>query len=255
MTVTASISSGPARPGSVVQGNRIGTTLDGLLDLGNGDDGIQVQDATGAVIGGVGVGAGNLVSGNDDDGVVLILAGTSSNTVRGNLIGTDAGGLLSLANTSDGILIQGAVDNTIGGGIAMARNVVSGNGDDGIACTSGAMDNDIQGNYVGTDLNGTLPLQNGDDGIVLQGASANVVGGTLPGAANVISGNVSDGILVSSSASGTGSRATGSGPTSPEPRLWATRTTGSRSRTPPATPSGVPQPVPAISSRGTMTTA
>src|SRR5207245_227706 len=53
--------------------------------------------------------------------------------------------------------------------------------------------NRIQGNYIGTDVSGTRALPNADG--ILAGAG-NLIGGTQPGARNLISGNRSSGITI-----------------------------------------------------------
>ena len=58
------------------------------------------------------------------------------------------------------------------------------------------MGNVIQGNTIGTDATGTRALGNADDGVSISASSGNLVGGTTPGALNLISGNGQDGILV-----------------------------------------------------------
>jgi Bacterial Ig-like domain/Bacterial Ig domain len=63
-------------------------------------------------------------------------------------------------------------------------------GDDGITVRgSGASGNRIEGNYIGTDASGTSDLGNGRYGVRIDEAQNNVVGGTSPGARNVLSGN------------------------------------------------------------------
>ena len=76
----------PGTVGIVVQGNKIGTTADGLAALGNGDDGLVMSQSTNNVIGGTTAGAGNLIAGNSDYGVSLRDTGTSGNLVQGNTI-------------------------------------------------------------------------------------------------------------------------------------------------------------------------
>jgi len=56
--------------------------------------------------------------------------------------------------------------------------------------------NVIEGNFLGTDISGTIALGNGNGGIGL-GSSNNIVGGTEPGSGNLISGNVYVGISIS----------------------------------------------------------
>jgi titin len=53
----------------------------------------------------------------------------------------------------------------------------------------------IQGNLIGTDKTGSLPLPNGP-GVVMGNSADNMIGGTITGARNVISGNSSDGVQI-----------------------------------------------------------
>src|SRR5205085_7546890 len=82
--------------------------------------------------------------------------------------------------------------NTIGGTTAAARNVISGNNGTGIGINggfTGSFGNVIQGNYIGTDPSGTKVVRNLGYGVALVwGTHDNTIGGTLPGAGNVISG-------------------------------------------------------------------
>jgi hypothetical protein len=86
----------------------------------------------------------------------------------------------------------------IGGASAGAQNVISGNGTHGVQITgTGASNNRIEGNRIGTDADGTTALGN-LEGVVISGASGNFVGGPEVGAGNVISGNTVRGVVISS---------------------------------------------------------
>src|SRR5204863_1250373 len=97
-------------------------------------------------------------------------------------------------------------NNLIGGTTAAARNVVSGNRFSGVYFSSPNIQttgNVIQGNYVGTDVSGTLALPNctaagSTAGIVLSSNNAKI-GGLEPGAGNLVSGNTADGVSVTGS--------------------------------------------------------
>src|SRR5205807_2508152 len=52
----------------------------------------------------------------------------------------------------------------------------------------------IQGNYIGTDRSGTLARGNSDYGVVVGNAPGTIVGGTDPGAGNVIAGSTVAGV-------------------------------------------------------------
>jgi titin len=186
---------------NLIAGNLIGTTATGLAALGNGA-GVHVW-GNNNTIGGTTVGSRNVISGNtgaggagfinaaiDIENVGAVLAGGSYNLVEGNYIGTDITGTTSLGGQT-GIIIAGAY-NTIGGTTAAARNVISGNNGFGIQSNggfTGSFGNVIQGNYIGTDPSGTTVVRNLGYGVALTwGTHDNTIGGTLPGAGNVISG-------------------------------------------------------------------
>jgi hypothetical protein len=92
--------------------------------------------------------------------------------------------------------VFGADDNTIGGTVTGARNVISGNGGDGVVIFgSDATGNKVQGNFIGTGANGTTALGN-DDGVVISSGHDSTIGGTASGAGNRIANNDQDGVLV-----------------------------------------------------------
>ncbi|HKZ26575.1 MAG TPA: right-handed parallel beta-helix repeat-containing protein [Rubrobacteraceae bacterium] len=155
---------------------------------------IQAADSTvkGLVI--------NRFAGN---GVLLSGSGATDNKIEGNFIGTNAAGTADLGNGDDGVDVFGADNNTIGGTATGARNILSGNGGDGVQIVGGlgTTGNEILGNYIGTDKNGTSALGNTEEGVLIFSVSDNTVGGTTAGARNVISGNNQDGVQISGNAS------------------------------------------------------
>ena len=176
---------------NIVEGNFIGTDANGITDLGNGLSGVEVS-GTAHTIGGTAAAARNIISGNDSWGVLL---GLGSNTnVQGNYIGTDVSGTQAIGNGSVGTFIVGSSSHTIGSSIAGGGNLISGNEDYGVRMESSATGNLVQGNYIGLDASGTLPLGNGFAGIWVSDSPANIIG--VPGAGNVVSANGSYGIVV-----------------------------------------------------------
>ena len=177
---------GSAATNAIVTGNYIGTDVTGTLDLGNAGSGVFVS-APGALIGNGASGPGNLISGN---GVGISIAAAATGTqILGNLIGTKAAGNAALGNTTDGILLSGTTA-TVGGTVAASRNVISGNGTNGVQITgSGATGNVVIGNYIGTSSTGNAAVPNANDGVFLNGAPNNTIGGSLAGQRNIISGN------------------------------------------------------------------
>ena len=186
--------------GNTIQGNYIGTDLTGTIDLGNGVNGIAISQGSGNnLIGGTVAGAGNLISGNDEFGIIVVDPESNSNVVQGNLIGTDVTGTADLGNSSVGVVIgAGASNNVVGGTESEARNLISGNDSAGVHIdTVGSTGNLVQGNYIGTDITGTLPLGNVFEGVFIgTGTSNNIIGGATPGAGNLISGNNGNGVTI-----------------------------------------------------------
>ncbi len=72
------------------------------------------------------------------------------NQVKANYVGLNAAGTGALGNAQDGIYLNGANSNTIGGTTAAERNVVSANAGNGVRI-NGSFSNTVSGNYVGTD--------------------------------------------------------------------------------------------------------
>ncbi len=182
-----------------VQGNYIGTDVNGTAAIGNSLSGVQVN-ATGNTIGGTVAGAGNLISGNVQHGVLIQGGSNVANNVQGNLIGTSANGTADLGNTLDGVQVLNSSGNLIGGTTALTRNIISGNNANGVNLTgSGSSDNSVLGNYIGTNLAGTADLGNMLSGILVTSAN-NDIGSTLAGSGNLISGNDRFGITIQGSA-------------------------------------------------------
>lgn len=181
---------------NTVEGNRIGTNQAGTGALAN-DTGVYL-DGTGNTIGGDSTnGEGNQISGNTDAGVQLDGAGTTGNMVEGNSIGLDAAGTGSLANRY-GVYITGAQNNTIGGdSTAGEGNTISGNTLHGVYLSGvGSTGNIVSGNQIGTNVAGTGAAANLAQGVLIEDASGNTIGGTAAGAGNLISGNTLDGVKI-----------------------------------------------------------
>ncbi len=181
-----------------VQGNLIGTNSSGTADVGNTLDGVILLDgASGNTVGGTASGAGNVISGNDGDGVGITEFLTSGNLVQGNLIGTDITGAVVMPNGGSGVsLSDGALTNVIGGIAPGAGNVISGNIGEGVRIANpDTQGNQVQGNLIGTNADDAM-LGNGSHGILAIGSGANEIGGSEAGAGNTIAFNGGDGIAV-----------------------------------------------------------
>jgi hypothetical protein len=177
----------------VIQGNYIGTNATGAAAAPNSANGILVTGPAAITIGGVAGGTGNVISGNDVDGILFAASTGLSPTqylVQGNFIGTNAAGSAAVGNSQNGVEIR-TPNAVIGGTVSGAGNVISGNAIVGVIC--GGANALVQGNDIGTDATGNNPIPN-VNGIVL-GANNVTIGGTSAAARNVISGNA-NGIVI-----------------------------------------------------------
>jgi hypothetical protein len=162
--------------GNTIEGNFIGTDVTGSIDLGNSGDGIFGSSGIGShVI------RGNVISGNGGNGVSV--SDGLSNHVEDNFIGTDATGTFALGNDLNGI--RASFDSVVA-----RRNVISGNGQDGIFSLGLNL---FQGNFIGTDATGTLPIGNAGHGLR---ATIDQVGGVNDGEGNTIAFNGGSGVVV-----------------------------------------------------------
>jgi len=190
---------------NLIQGNLIGTNAAGAAAVPNGN-GISISEGQNNTIGGTTASARNIISGNAARGVVITTGYNfpvvTANVVQGNFIGTDITGTAKLGNSGAGVVVAGIFGatltgvNTIGGATAGAGNIISSNASDGISIGT-ANNTLVQGNFIGTDVNGTGNLGNAGIGISLSGASTNTIGGVTPGAGNVIAFNGSASVTFS----------------------------------------------------------
>ncbi|MFZ1030213.1 MAG: Calx-beta domain-containing protein [Limnoraphis robusta] len=146
---------------NIIQGNFIGTNISGTADLGNSGAGIGIFQEENNQVGGSLSGAGNLISGNDTNGIELNGFAAINNLIQGNWIGTTSNGNTPLGNSQSGILVlNNANNNTIGG--IEAGNIIAFNNGDGVTVESGEgnailsnsiFDNGLSFADIGIDLN------------------------------------------------------------------------------------------------------
>jgi hypothetical protein len=159
---------------------------------------------------------GLVVQGFPGEGILV--RGGGGHRIAGNYIGTDAAGAAAVANKGGGVaLTAGTVDTVVGGGTAADANLISGNGlltpgggpnnfpdfaGPGVRLSgTGTAGNRVVGNFIGTDVTGTVAVGNVRSGVTIaDGASDNVIGGTAAGERNVISGNGLHGVEVEGTA-------------------------------------------------------
>lgn len=196
-----------------ILGNYIGVDQSGNVAVPNTEQGIKIDASTLNTIGGVNPGEGNTISGNGADGILIVNA-ANDNTIRGNLIGVNAVGDAAVPNANNGIRIDGSTNNDIGLDrvenpdiTGPNRNVISGNGINGVLIANSSNETKVLGNLIGTNGAGNTAIPNGepsDDPAVINGgigvevrnSSNNIIGRNTPGEQNTISGNLVDGIRI-----------------------------------------------------------
>jgi Periplasmic copper-binding protein (NosD) len=165
-----------------IEGNYVGTDASGTQKLRNELYGVVIMSAPGNVVGGAVSGAGNVISGNGEQGVLIRSSGATNNTIEGNYIGTDTTGVQDLGNGQFGVFVSTS-DNTIGKGNTIAHNPSG-----GIRISSSR--NKVKGNVI---------KANGGSGVdlipnIFSPTNDNVIGGTTSADANVIHDNVGAGV-------------------------------------------------------------
>jgi hypothetical protein len=184
--------------GNTVSNNLIGTNATGISAVGNSLHGVFIGNGASNNT----IGPGNVISGNGGpsvQGVGVYVDGTTThgNSVVGNFIGTNSAGTAAITAAAVGVLINNAPDNVIGGLNLADRNIISGNSVVGVyIALAGATGNVVQNNFIGTDVSGLAAIPNGVDGIYINGAPGNLIGGTAAGDGNLISANRSAGIQI-----------------------------------------------------------
>ena len=176
---------------NTIIGNYIGTDVTGTIAIPNTYGVLFDDGASFNLLGGRKSGAGNLLSGNSGYGVFIYNNSTNSDTVRGNLIGTKAGGTQALPNTN-GIVIDGIPRYHV-----VDSNVISGNLQQGIVIHATGTDyNVITRNFIGTDITGQTSVPNQIDGIRIgEGPQHTLIGGSMTNG-NIIANNGGNGVTI-----------------------------------------------------------
>jgi hypothetical protein len=195
---------GVSASGNMVQGNIIGTNLASMSAIPNTFDGVRISlgasNVIGNSLGDLSPGARNTISGNGNDGVHIQSASAINNVIVGNYIGVNSTGNAALGNTVNGVELEGAVNTILGFTLV---NVIGGNGV-GITLDNGAQHNAVINNYVGVGADGSTPVGNLGQGIVLRSfgtagelpVQQNMIGGTAVGTGNRIAFNGLAGLAV-----------------------------------------------------------
>ncbi|MEZ5471453.1 MAG: hypothetical protein R3E90_06715 [Marinicella sp.] len=178
------------RNGSVgVFGNKIGTNPQGDLAVPNDSTGIilSTQENSNIIIGNELPGLGNLISGNNINGIHVTTSDYEMNLViDGNLIGTDITGLTALPNREGIQLSRGrnmvVKNNVISGSTGVAELILSTDPGNPLRNV------DIFNNYIGVGIDGVTPISNTSRGVYASGIAINTKIGA-PGQGNVIANN------------------------------------------------------------------
>jgi hypothetical protein len=195
---SAGVNIGGTATGNIIKGNYIGLDINGVNIISGSTQtwGLYLSSTVGAnIIGGSNAGEGNVISGNSNTGIQFWSPG---NSVLGNFIGTQANGTSLVASSTQGFgIICSSSNNIIGGNLAGARNIISGNTGTGLEIDNTATGTIVKGNYIGLDKNGTNIIAGSTQGsgvYVSSTVGGNIIGGINAGDGNVISGNTSVGI-------------------------------------------------------------
>jgi len=191
----------PSLSNNVIRGCRIGTDISGTSTTSvRSYAGIYIAQAANTRIGGTNAGDGNLVSGNDFQ---ISLSQCSGTKIEGNYIGTDWTGM-SIVQTNYQLIANGGIfisgfsfnSNTVGGLSTAQRNIIAGQETAFmISSVAAPYGNRVSGNYFGLAADGVTVIGNGT-GLRISGGTNLVIGGTEPGAGNVITGNRRMGIII-----------------------------------------------------------
>lgn len=175
-----------------VHANFMGIGSDNATVVANGGDGLLVEGTSQNVQCGGVIPLGNVCAGNDGNGIAVTDQATgfiSFNTFAGLYA---FGG--AAPNQLDGIRIT-----STGGNNLLRTNVASGNLGNGIHIGGDAHGVTVDPDIVGLTTNGTEPLPNSKNGILIDGnAHHNVIGGDLQSVIpqNTVSGNLGHGIAI-----------------------------------------------------------
>ena len=116
-----------------------------------------------------------------------------------NHIGLDAAGSVALPNRANGVHIDGAADVAVGDGTLAGKNIIAANQGAGVAVVDGANNITFLRNLIGVAFDGSTLVGNADVGIRVTDSTAVQVGNGSESGRNQISGNASDGVLVTGS--------------------------------------------------------
>ncbi|MBC7911995.1 MAG: VCBS repeat-containing protein [Pyrinomonadaceae bacterium] len=190
--------------GNVIENNFIGLRdNNGNQDRGNAGEGIFLDQAFGNRIGGDTSASRNVISGNSGNGILLSGDGCYANLILNNFIGTNKDSAGVIGNDGSGIALQSGAGDPAGTfsnpniiGDVGKGNVIAGSFFGVGLFHTNTDHNIVRGNFIGTDLSATRNLGNVRDGVFIEFAHDNLIGGTLAGEENVIAFNRGAGVFI-----------------------------------------------------------
>jgi parallel beta-helix repeat protein len=167
---------------NLLQGNEIGPDFQGVGEIGNNFEGVEISfGASDNQI------VDNTISGNSIAGIEI--SDSDNTVVAENTIGMNSAGDTRLPNFGDGVDIEGSSHTKV------VQNLISGNTGHGVLIVgdynNGATDDGVWGNTIGPDAKMKTAVGNGGSGVLLgPGSFANIIG------ANTLSGNMVAGLTL-----------------------------------------------------------
>ncbi len=178
-------------------GNKVGVDKTGLVDLGNGRQGVHFNDGTNITVGGSSLAERNIISGNGSEGIgtegLVNDVASADLKIINNYIGVNINGDAAIANDNYGISRWFSTASAL-----IQDNIIAGNNSGGIYTLDAGNTTDesqIIGNHIGVDATGQSSIPNNGSGLNLHNAINQTVGGSVS-ARNIISGNIGAGILI-----------------------------------------------------------
>jgi CSLREA domain-containing protein len=178
---------------NLIEGNFFATDPSGTSFIG-GTTTVIRMDGTGNTLGGTTPAARNVIGAGGGSKAGTVMLQGNAGVVQGNYIGVDAtgGAALQPPGATNGIeigLAGAGVNMLIGGDLSGAGNVIYTSNISINIHGNGTSNVTIQGNFIGTDASGSAAIGVGSTGISAAEAPGILIGGTTPGAGNVVSGN------------------------------------------------------------------
>ena len=167
-----------------------GVIIDSVVTADNTGSGIRFNNSTGSQV------VDSVSVGNRVTGIQLVGATPDQNNlISGNLVG------IGTDDVADGN--RGFGVHVLSGGNDIIDNVISGNDKSGLVISgTSANDNEVFGNRIGTNFDGTSSIAN-QAGILVTRGNNNTIGGTGAGQRNIVSGNNGAGVFIAGGSTGT----------------------------------------------------